>query len=398
VAEIPFQESKYIFATYNRREGTTLHLVSGSGSWVTDAEGRRYLDFLGGIAVNALGHCHPAVVKAVKGQVEQLIHVSNLYYTTPQVDLARLLVENSCMDRVFFANSGAEANEAAIKLARRYFQEVRGEARTDIITFFNSFHGRTLASLAATGQEKFHRGFAPLPAGFRYASFNDLQSVEREMDEKVCAVMIEPIQGESGIYPVQQEFLTGLRRLCDQTGSLLIFDEIQCGCGRTGSFFAYQHYQVKPDIITLAKALGGGLPIGAMLAKEELAAAFSPGSHASTFGGNPVVCAAATAVVKEILAPGFLNSVREKSWALKNGLEQLQASFPHRVKQVRGIGMMLGLQLANDDANQVRLNLQQQGLLVNSIGESVIRLLPPLNVTGEEIDRALSILLKVIKG
>ncbi|HHU76410.1 MAG TPA: aspartate aminotransferase family protein [Firmicutes bacterium] len=390
------EERKYIINTYNRQKGATPLLVRGQGSRVWDENGKEYLDFVGGIAVNALGHCYPPILEAVSRQMEKIIHTSNLYYSEPQVELARMLVENSPAGKVFFANSGAEANEAAIKLARKYTKQRFGRERYEIVTALDSFHGRTLATITATGQEKFHRGFEPLVPGFRYARFNDLNSFRAQINSYTCAIMVEPVQGEGGIHVATPEFLQGLRRLCDEHNLLLIFDEIQCGMGRTGKLFAFEHYHVVPDIFTLAKALGGGLPIGAMLCTEEVAGGFSPGDHASTFGGNPVACAAATAAVGTLLNEGFLELVRQNSAFLLGELERLQGIFPGLIKEIRGKGFMLGLEIGSE-AVEIRMHCQDRGLLINCIGGEVLRLLPPLNTKKDELVAALGILEGVLQ-
>jgi len=370
-------------------------MVEGKGCRLTDSQGREYLDFLSGIAVANLGHCHPAVTRAVAEQLERLVHVSNLFYTTPQVELAELLVSHSFADRVFFANSGAEANEAAFKLARK----AAGPDRYEIISLEGSFHGRTLAAVAATGQSKFHEGFEPLPAGFSHAPFGDLDALASMITGETCAILVEPIQGESGVRPLPLEYLRGIRELCDRHGLLLIFDEVQVGMGRTGTLFAYQQFGVEPDILTLAKALGGGLPIGAVLAREEISRAFTPGSHASTFGGGPVVCAAAVAVLRELLAEGFLDSVREKGAYLNRRLCELAARFPNLAASARGMGMIQALVLTEEGrargAEMVK-ELFANGLIANFAGNAVIRLAPPLVVSREEIDQGISILASVL--
>jgi acetylornithine/N-succinyldiaminopimelate aminotransferase len=390
------EEQKYIINTYNRQKGTTPFLVRGRGSRVWDESGKEYLDFVGGIAVNALGHCFPPVLEAVSRQMEKIIHTSNLYYSEPQVELARMLVENSPAGKVFFANSGAEANEAAIKLARKYTKQRFGQERYEIITAFDSFHGRTLATITATGQEKFHRGFEPLVPGFRYARFNDLDSFRALISPYTCAIMIEPVQGEGGIHVATEGFLQGLRRLCNEHNLLLIFDEIQCGMGRTGKLFAFEHYQVVPDIFTLAKALGGGLPIGAMLCTEGVSQGFFPGDHASTFGGNPVACAAATATLGSLLEGGFLELVQQNSAFLLSELERLQKVFSGLIKEIRGKGFMLGLEIGREAA-EIRVLCQERGLLINCIGGKILRLLPPLNTGKEELVAALKILEGVLQ-
>ena len=388
---VPEDEGKYIMNTYGRQVGKTPYLVRGSGTRVYDDEGKEYLDFVGGLAVNALGHCHPAVVQAAKNQLDKLIHTSNLYYTEPQVELARSLVDNTGAAKAFFCNSGAEANEAAIKIARKYAKAKGNVERYEIITATDSFHGRTMATLSATGQEKFHKGYEPLLPGFRYGVFNDLESFLAQAGENTCAVMIEPVQGEGGVHVATQDFIHGLRRLCDEQGLLLIFDEVQCGLGRTGNLLAADYFGVQADIFTLAKALGGGLPIGAMLCTENVASTFSPGDHASTFGGNPVVCAAALAVLNEILKKDFLSEVERRGNYLREGLLALQGRFPGLVKDVRGLGLILGMELTGDGL-AVQRNCAEAGLLINCIAGRILRFLPPLNVNQTDIDTALAIL------
>ena len=388
---LPEAEGKYIINTYGRQAGKTPILVRGSGTIVFDDGGKEYLDFVGGLAVNALGHCHPAVVKAAKDQLDNLIHTSNLYYTEPQVELARCLVENTPAAKAFFCNSGAEANEAAIKIARKFGKAKDNVQRYEIITALDSFHGRTMATLTATGQEKFHKGYEPLLPGFRHAVFNDLDSFLAQLNDHTCAIMIEPIQGEGGVHVATQEFMQGLRQLCDEHDLLLIFDEVQCGLGRTGKLLAAEYYGVEADVFTLAKALGGGLPIGAMLCKERVAVAFLPGDHASTFGGNPVACAAAIAVLNELMKKGFLSEVELRGSYLREALLALQGRYPGLIKEVRGRGMILGMEL-NGDGLKVQQYCADQGLLINCIAGHILRFLPPLNVKQEEMDKALVIL------
>ena len=369
-----------------------LVITRGQGVRVFDAEGRCYLDFVSGIAVNALGHCHPKVVEAIQKQAEQLIHCSNLYWFEPPVVLARELAALSGLDRVFFCNSGAEANEAAIKLVRKYAYG-RGIENPEIITFSRSFHGRTLGTLAATGQEKFSLGFTPLPEGFRHVAFNDVAELKKAVGPQTAGIMLEPLQGEGGVYTATQELMDTLRGLQDR-GIPLIFDEVQCGLGRTGKVFAYEHYGVKPDVLTLAKSLGGGLPIGAAVAREEVAAVFQPGSHGSTFGGNPVACAAAKAVLDLIKEDGLAEQAARNGEYMKDRLTALQDRYP--IKEVRGLGFLLGMELEQPAGQLVNL-CQERGLLVNCTGERVIRFLPPLITTREEIDEALEILEKAMQ-
>ncbi len=390
------QEKKYIINTYNRQPGVNPYLVEGRGTKVWDDKGKEYLDFVGGLAVNGLGHCFQPVVDAASEQLNRLIHTSNLYYTKPQVELARLLVENSAGEKVFFCNSGAEANEAAIKLARKYSKQQYGPEKHEIIVANHSFHGRTLATITATGQPKFHQGFEPLVPGFRYANFNDAGSFRSQVNRYTCAIMLEPIQGEGGVHVATEGFMREIQRICVENGLLLIFDEVQCGMGRTGKLFAYEQYGVEPDIFTLAKSLGGGLPIGAMICSEQVASGFSPGDHASTFGGNPVICAAATAVVDELLKEGFLDSVVQKGRFLEKKLLQLKQEFPDHVQEIRGKGLIVALVL-NGQGKEVQKKAMEYGLLVNCIGDTVLRFLPPLNVLEEEVEQVADILGRALK-
>lgn len=383
---------KVFMTTYARYAAT---MVEGSGCVLKDADGKEYLDFLAGIAVCSLGHCHPAVTRAICDQAGKLVHVSNLYYTKPQIELAERLVANSFADRVFLANSGAEANEGAIKLAR-----IHSEAgRYQVITLSGSFHGRTLATIAATGQPKFHKGFEPLPQGFVHAPFGDLAALETWISESTCAIMVEPLQGEGGVRPLDAEYLKGIRALCDKHGLLLIFDEIQTGMARTGSLFAYQQLGVVPDILTSAKALGNGLPIGAILTTEKIAASFTPGTHASTFGGNPVACAAATAVLDLMLADGFLASVQEKSSYFQTALRELAERFPQMIASVRGMGLIIGAVLTEEGAakgSEIVNRMFARGFLINFAGNVALRFVPPLIVTEEQIDKLIQALGEVL--
>ncbi|WP_457573851.1 acetylornithine transaminase [Desulfolithobacter sp.] len=370
-------------------------MVRGRGCRLWDADGREYLDFLAGIAVCSLGHCHPAVTEAVCRQAGELMHVSNLFHTRPQIELAELLTENSFADRVFMANSGAEANEAAIKLARIH----GGEGRFEIISLSGSFHGRTLATVAATGQPKFHQGFEPLPEGFIHAGFGDPDALEELVSDKTCAILCEPLQGESGVRPLEPEYLQAIRNLCDRHNLLLIFDEVQTGLGRTGTLFAHEQLGVTPDIMTLAKALGNGLPIGAMLTTEKIAASLGVGTHASTFGGNPVAAAAAVAVLKIMLAPGFLEQVRERSAYFMGRLEEVAARFPHLATGVRGRGLLLGLVLTEkgcDLGMDIVNQLFARGVLINFAGGRVLRFIPPLIVEPGDIDLLIDRLVEVL--
>ena len=379
--------AKYLMQTYTRQP---ISIVRGRGAKVYDMEGREYIDFVGGIAVNILGHGHPDLVQAIQRQAAQLIHVSNLYYTEPQVRLAQMLVDHSCADRVFFCNSGAEANEAAIKLARRYGHERHGASRFEIITMKNSFHGRTMATLTATGQEKVQKGFEPLVPGFAYAPFNDFSAIESLVTDKTTAIMLEPIQGEGGVHVADQAYLKNLRELCTQKDILLIFDEVQTGMGRTGTLFAYEQLGVEPDIMTLAKGLGGGMPIGACLAKDAVAAVFTAGTHASTFGGNPLACAAGLAVCRILIEGRVLEQARRMGDYLAKGLADFKDR--HRaVRDVRGLGLLQGLEV-EIDAKAVVADCLTRGVLVNATSERVLRFVPPLIITQAEIDRVLEIL------
>ncbi len=388
--EIQLAAAQYLMNTYAR---LPLSIVRGKGSKVYDSEGREYLDCVAGIAVNILGHGHPELVTAIERQVRQLIHTSNLYYTEPQVRLAQLLVTHSFAQKVFFGNSGAEANEAAIKLARRYATQKFGEARHEIITFRQSFHGRTMATLTATGQTKVQQGFAPLLPGFYYATFNDWASVESVLTDNTAAIMIELIQGEGGVQVVDRDFLHQLRQLCTERDILLVFDEIQTGMGRTGTLFAYEHYGIEPDIMTLAKGLGGGLPIGACLATDDIARAFEPGSHASTFGGNPLACSAAIAVL-EVLLNGELEKSRLIGAYLQKGLLELQTRNA-LIQEVRGQGLLQGLQLSIEGQPIVQ-DCQARRVLINCTMDRVLRLVPPLIITQPEIDLVLTVLSDVL--
>lgn len=378
--ELIAEGKKYIMNTYGR---LNLALSRGQGTRVWDLDGREYLDFLAGIAVNALGHSHPAVVAAIQSQAETLIHCSNLYWIEPQVQLARMLVEASCGDKVFFCNSGAEANEGAIKLARKYAKLHYGPEKHEIITAFNSFHGRTLAAITATGQPKYQQGFEPLVPGFKYVPYNDLKALAAAIGPSTCAIMLEPIQGEGGVVTPDPGYLAGVKELCREHGLLLILDEVQTGIGRTGELFGYQHFGIEPDIFTLAKGLGGGVPIGAIVAREDVAAAFQPGDHASTFGGNPLVCAAALATLEIIRAPGFLKQVQAKGEYFRSLLAELGP--------VRGKGLMLGLELPGPGA-EVVARCQERGLLINCTAGNILRFVPPLVVSEAEIKQAVNIL------
>ena len=378
---------RVIAKTYKR---FPLVIEKGKGCTIWDTEGRSYIDFVAGIAVCNLGHTHKAVSDALAKQANTLFHVSNLYYTVPQVELALWLTENSFADRVFFCNSGAEANEAAIKLARKYFKE-RGESeRYRIISMEKSFHGRTMATLSATGQDKIKKGFEPVLEGFDYVPFNDIEALNEEIGPHTCAVLIEPIQGEGGVRCPDPEYLKAVRKLCNKTESLLIFDEIQTGIGRTGKLFAYEHFGVEPDIMTLAKALGNGLPIGGMLAKEHVSDAFGPGSHASTFGGNPVVTAAALEVVKVLVEEKIIDYCLEIGTYFKERLIWLKKRH-ETIEDVRGLGLLLGAKLKIQGEPIVNSCLEK-GFLINCIQENILRFVPPLIIEKVEIDALIACL------
>lgn len=387
------EKSDSLFVNTYARYPVTL--AKGEGCVVEDIEGKQYLDFLSGIAVCSLGHCHPQVVKAVCDQASKLSHVSNLYYTEKQTELAELIINNSFGDRVFFANSGAEANECALKLARYG----AGDGRYEIISLTGSFHGRTLATLAMTGQPKFHQGFEPIPEGFSYAPFGDLEALEAMVSEKTCAIICEPLQGEGGVRPLDTNYLKGIRALCDKHDLLLIFDEIQTGIGRTGSLFAYEQLGVTPDIMTLAKALGNGLPIGAMVTTEKIASSFGPGSHGSTFGGNLVACAAAVETLKIILGEGFLSEINTKGEYLHAKLEKLIEQFPDICVEARGMGLLRGLVLTDkmiSKGGEIVNKMFDRGCLMNFAGNVSLRFAPPLVVTTEQIDEIIGLLTEVL--
>jgi acetylornithine/N-succinyldiaminopimelate aminotransferase len=383
---------RVLMATYGRQP---VVLVRGEGCRVWDEAGRGYLDFVAGLAVCNLGHAHPEVARAAAPQLSRLVHVSNLYYTTPMVELAEELVRLSFADRVFFANSGAEVNEAAIKLVRRYSREKYGAARHWIICTQNSFHGRTYGALSATGQDKFWKGFEPLLEGFIFVPFNDLEAVVKAVDKGVCAVMLEPIQGEGGVVLPDPLYLAGLRHVCDEHDLLLVLDEVQTGLGRTGKLFAYEHFGVTPDVMTLAKALANGLPMGALLATGRVAQVFTPGAHASTFGGGPVIAAAARTALGILSAPEFLAAVRQKGRHLGEGLKALEARFAV-IREVRGLGLMWALDLAQEGAPVVEA-CRERGLLVNCTQGNVIRVLPPLVLGEAEINQGLAILAEALQ-
>ncbi|TES83772.1 MAG: aspartate aminotransferase family protein [Dehalococcoidia bacterium] len=386
----PVLESQYFMHVVER---LPLTIVRGKGARVWDEDGKEYLDFVGGWAVNSLGHCHPAVTKAITEQVQLLIHTSNQFYTVPQLRLAQLLVENSCLDKVFFGNSGAEANEAAIKLARRYGQ-LKLDGAYEIITTLGSFHGRTLATVAATGQEKFQKSFSPLPTGFVNVKYNSVGAIKSATSKHTCAVMIEPVQGEGGVNIPDNGYLAEVRAWCDQKGILLILDEIQTGIGRMGSLFAYEQYGVEPDIMTLAKGLGSGVAIGAILAKDK-AAVFVPGEHGSTFGGNPLACAAGYATLKFVIDNDIPGKVKAVGGYLIQGLAKLKTKFPF-ITDVRGRGLLVAVEFKDDIAAPLVMDCLKKGLLVNQLKPNAVRFMPPLIIGNGEVDEALGILDSVL--
>ncbi len=388
--EVEQIDSKYHFQIYGR---LPLLLQKGKGSHVWDSDGNKYIDMLGGIAVNSLGHCHPNVVNAIKNQAEQLIHCTNIYYIEPQAKLEKLLLDNCDMDRALFVNSGTEAVESAIKLARKWATK-QGKGG-GIITMDGSFHGRSLACVTATGQKKYSVGFDPLPAGFKTVPFNDLQAIEDAIDDSICAVMIEPVQGEGGIIPADETYLKELRKLCDKHNILLIFDEIQCGMSRTGYLFAYQGYDVIPDMITIAKALGGGFPIGALLAKEEIANAFEKGDHGTTFGGNPLATAAAYASVSTLIDEDLAQKARQTGSYLMNRLNEECKKTSH-ITEIRGKGLMVGIVL-DQKGKEIVPEMMKHGVLANCTAENVIRFVPPLTISEKDLDTAVTVLMDAIE-
>lgn len=377
-----------VFARYS------IVLTHGEGPYVYDSEGKKYIDFLAGIAVNVLGHAHPTLVAAVAEQAGKLIHCSNLYYTEGQALLAKSLAAASGLDKVFIGNSGAEANEGAIKLARKYGKAIHPD-KVEIISADHSFHGRTLATLTATAQPKYQKGYEPLPGGFDYVPFNDIAALEAAMSEQTCAVLLEPIQGEGGVNIPDQDYFVKVRALCDKYGALLILDEIQTGMGRTGKMFAYEHYGIKPDIVTLAKGLAGGVPIGAFIASDKAASAFGPGDHGSTFGGNPLACAAANAVLSTIYEEKLLDNARITGEYLLARLSQLKEKYPAIISEVRGKGLMAGAKLTLPGRDIVN-SCMNQGAIINCTAGDILRFVPPLNITKGHVDEMTAILDKTL--
>ncbi|MCX6344418.1 MAG: acetylornithine transaminase [Armatimonadetes bacterium] len=383
-AEVMALDKEYVMHTYGR---LPVVFVRGEGCFVYDAAGKEYLDFVAGIAVNGLGHCPPKVVEAICKQAGTLIHTSNLYYTTLQPQLAKLLVELSGMGKAFFCNSGAEANEAAIKLARKAAKASGNPNKSNIVTAEQSFHGRTLAAITATGQPKYQKSFTPLVPGFGYIPYNDVEALKAAVNDDTCAVMMEPVQGESGVHPATLEFLTAARELCDKFDAALIFDEVQTGLGRTGKMFGFEHFGLKPDVMTLAKTLGGGFPIGACLAAGKYADTFEPGDHASTFGGTPLACAAGIATVSEIIEGRWAVNAAEVGEYFRAQLATLPG-----IKEVRGLGLMIAAEFTEPIAKDMAAKALENGLIVNPIGENILRFVPPLIVTKALVDRAMATL------
>jgi acetylornithine aminotransferase len=399
----PEEFNSHVMTTYGR---FNLALVKGEGCTVWDTSGNAYLDFVAGIATCTLGHAHPAMVKAVTEQMQTLTHVSNLYYIPVQGELARWLVNHSCADKVFFCNSGAEANEGAIKLARKYAHTKLGIAEPTILTANASFHGRTLATITATGQPKYQQNFNPLVPGFHYVPYNDFNAIAdaiAKLDKdgrRVAAIMLEPLQGEGGVNPGQVAYFQKIRQLCDEKQILLILDEVQVGMGRSGKYWGYENLGIEPDIFTIAKGLGGGVPIGATLCKD-FCNVFQPGDHASTFGGNPLVCAVALTVCQTLEREDLLSNVKQRGEQLRTGLEQLATKHPHLIAQVRGWGLINGMEIkdtANLTAIEVVKAAMTEGLLLVPAGAKVVRLVPPLIVSAAEIDRAIAILDRVLQA
>ena len=389
LSEIIQKDQQYYMNTFGSR--IPVCFTHGKGISLWDTEGNEYQDFFSGIAVSALGHSHPAVVNAICEQAQKFIHCSSLYYIEQQAKLAELIVQNSCADRVFFANSGAEANEGAIKLARLYFKKKGFPEKFEIITLDKSFHGRTLATIAATGQDKYQKPYSPLTPKFLKVPINNLEALASTINGNTCAVMLEPIQGESGVNPTTVEYLKGVRELCDRNGILLIFDEVQCGLGRTGKLFGYQHYGIEPDIFTLAKALAGGFPIGALCAKEFVAASFEPGDHGSTFGGNPLACNTGYAVLSTIINDRLSENAAALGEYFFDKMVALKKKYPV-IQEVRGKGLMIGIQFNQPIAKELNKKLFEKKYLLGTVGDNILRVLPPLIVTRKDMDGFIGVL------
>ena len=385
IEHIVQDEKEYMMHTYGR---FNVAIESGKGATAFDVDGRQYIDFTTGIGVNALGYCDDGWVKAVSAQLNKVQHISNLYYSPTQVECAKQLCTRTGFDKVFFGNSGAEVNECAIKLARKYSFDKYGDGRNEIIALNNSFHGRTVTTLSATGQDVFHQYFFPFTEGFVFADANDTDSVKALLNDKTCAVMIELIQGEGGVMPLEQDFVKDVEKLCRENDLVLIIDEVQTGVGRTGKLYCYENYGIEPDIITSAKGLGGGLPFGACLCGEKLSAVLGAGTHGTTFGGNPVACAGALEILKRVDNPEFLSQVNEKGEYIREKLLKMDG-----VSQVRGLGLMIGIVLEKDNAKEVAARCVENGLLILT-AKNLLRMLPPLNISYEDIDKGLEILKK----
>lgn len=395
LAEIIEMDQKYYMNTFGARVPVCFDY--GKGMYLWDIEGKRYCDFLAGIAVSVLGHSHPKLVDALKEQVGKFLHCSSLYYIRQQAELAKMLVSISCADRVFFSNSGAEANEGAIKLARLYFRKRGKPHKFEIITLDKSFHGRTLTTLAATGQEKYQDTYRPLTPGFKHVPGNNPDILESAVCENTCAIMLEPVQGEGGVNLMSPGYIRGVRDICNKHGILLILDEVQTGLGRTGSMFCYEHFGIEPDIFTLAKALGGGVPIGAICARGEAAEVFSPGDHGSTFGGNPLACTAAITVLKVMQEENLVDNSRKMGAYFMEKLAALQHKYSI-ISEVRGMGLMIGIQFKDEIAVKVKEECFKKGYLVGNVGPGIIRLLPPLIVTRDNIDDMTDVLDDVLSS
>lgn len=378
--------NKVIMETYKR---FPLVFDKGQGCVLTDINGKEYLDFMSGIAVNALGYADPGLIEAMKTQMEKLVHVSNLYWTEPGIELAELLTKASGLDKVFFCNSGTEACEAALKLCRIYGKLKKSPEAVEIIAMDQSFHGRTFGAITATGQKKYQKNLEPLLPEIYHVPYNDLAALKAQISEKTCGIIMEPIQGEGGIHPADPQYLKAVRKICDEENIVLVFDEVQTGIGRSGKLFAYQQYGVTPDVVTMAKGLGGGVPIGGIIAKNQVAEVFTPGTHAATFGGNPFVCAAAKYVIETLTAPGFLEAVEEKGQYLKAKLEALKKDHP-AIREVRGMGLMIGVEV-DTELSEIVAKAMDKGLLVITAGANAIRFVPPLIVSNEQIDQAVAI-------
>lgn len=388
INEIFENDKKYYMNTYGSRTPVSFEYGSGMNLW--DTEGRKYTDFLSGLGVSSIGHSHPKLISAIIDQAKRLLHCSNLYYIENQAKLAKVLVDNSCADKIFFSNSGAEANEGAIKLARKFYKN-KNSNKYKIITFEKSFHGRTLATIAATGQDRYQEPYHPLTPGFIRIPTNDIESLKKTIDDTVCAIMLEPIQGEGGINVAEMGYIQELRKICNNKDILLIFDEVQCGLGRTGKMFAYENFDVEPDIFTLAKALGGGIPIGAVCAKEFVAQAFEPGDHGSTFGGNPLSCLAGLTVMDALLNDQILENTEKMSKYFIEGLKYLIGKY-NFLTDIRGKGLMLALEVSNGKTNEIKRKCFEKGYLIGTAGSSALRFLPPLILTKEDIDGLISTL------